>query len=716
MMDYLNTDLPTKARVADLVSRLTLGEKVSLLSETAPEIPRLGIRRYYHGNEALHGVVRPGKATVFPQAIALAATWHPDLIQRVATAISDEARAKDNENNGEMAGTEFGGRYCGPLTFWSPTVNMARDPRWGRTAETYGEDPHLTGRIGVAFVKGLQGDDPDYLKVVSTPKHFVANNEEHNRFECRAEISERTLREYYLLGFRACVVEGRAQAIMSAYNAINGVPCTGNKRLLTDLLRDEWGFDGYVVTDCGAISHMVDRHQHVETPEEAAALAIQAGVDLECGSFGTIEQVLQKHLIPALQQGLVTQRAIDDAVTHVLTARFRLGMFDLPERVPYTQIPFDVVGCPAHVELALQAARESIVLLENRALDGQTLLPLDPASIRSLAVVGPNADVCRFGDYSGKPANQPVTPLDGILATAGERVQVVHVPWETAQASFHREIKAAAQCDVVVAFLGLDRDIEREGRDKPDLDLPQGQQALIREVYGANPRTVVVLVNGSPLSIDWIHRNVPAIVEAWYPGEQGGNAIAQVLFGEVTPAGRLPLTFYRSAEQLLPMDNYEVSEGRTYMYLREKPLYPFGHGLSYTSFAYSDLDIQPKRAGPTDTVTVSVGVENTGERDGDEVVQLYVRDVASSVRQPLQQLRAFQRCHLGRGESKTVTMPLAVRDLAFYDAESGTWTVEPGAFEIRVGASAGDIRLVERLQVIDANGPGQDAPSEKRGL
>jgi beta-glucosidase len=706
-----NPDIAIELRVADRVSRLTLEEKVSLLSETAPDIPRLGIRRYYHGNEALHGVVRPGQATVFPQAIALAATWNPDLIRQVAAAISDEARAKDNENQGEMVGTEFDGRYSGLLTFWSPTVNMARDPRWGRTAETYGEDPHLTSRIGVAFVKGLQGDDPRYIKVVSTPKHFVANNEEHNRFECQARISERALHEYYLPGFKACIVEGQAQAIMSAYNAVNGVPCTGNPWLLTDLLRDAWGFDGYVVTDCGAISHMLDRHRYVGTPEEAAALAINAGVNLECGSCGTIEQVLQKHLIPALEQGLVSTAAVDHAVTRVLTARFRLGMFDPPERVPYTQIPPSVVGCREHVDLALCTARESIVLLKNEAIDGRALLPLSTTALRSLAIVGPNAALCQLGDYSGDPANTPISPLDGIRAAVGEQVRVMHVPWDTARTSFLLESEAAAECDVVVAFLGLGKEIEQEGRDKPNLDLPKDQQALMRTLCAANPRTVAVLINGSPISMDGIDAQIPAILEAWYPGEQGGKAIADVLFGEVNPAGRLPLTFYRSAEQLLPLDNYEVAEGRTYMYLREKPLYPFGHGLSYTSFAYRSLSIQPGHTDSAGTVSVTVEVENTGARDGDEIVQLYVRDLASSVQQPLQQLRAFRRIHLERGATQTITIPLVVRDLAFYDVASKAWVVEPGVFEIRVGPSSGDIRLVAKLEVTGSPGAGENTLS-----
>ncbi|RPI21289.1 MAG: beta-glucosidase, partial [Acidobacteria bacterium] len=426
---YLDYRLPVDARVRDLVSRLTLEEKILLLSETSPSLDRLGIKRYHYGNEALHGVVRPGKATVFPQAVALAAMWNPELLKTIATAISDEARAKHNESKGIMDTRVLGGRANGLLTFWSPTINMARDPRWGRTPETYGEDPFLTSRLAVAFIRGLQGDDPRYLKVVATPKHFAANNEEHNRFECNAVISERTLREYYLPGYEAAVKEGRAQSIMSAYNAINGIPCTANRWLLTDLLRGEWGFDGYVVTDCGAISHLYDRHRFVKSPEEAAAAAINAGIDLECGSWCTLPYVFKKYLLKARETGLVSSATIDRAVSNVLRLRFKLGMFDPPERIPYSRLGSETVGSSTHLELTRRAARESIVLMKNSVFQGKKLLPLDPKTIRSIAVVGPKAAVCEFGDYSGHPANPPVSPLAGIRRRVGHSVKVKHVGW-----------------------------------------------------------------------------------------------------------------------------------------------------------------------------------------------------------------------------------------------------------------------------------------------
>ncbi|RPJ86353.1 MAG: beta-glucosidase [Acidobacteria bacterium] len=856
---YLNYRLPVDARVRDLVSRLTLEEKILLLSETSPALDRLGIKRYHYGNEALHGVVRPGKATVFPQAIALAVMWNPELLKTIATAISDEARAKHNDSKGVMDKRVLGGRANGLLTFWSPTINLARDPRWGRTPETYGEDPFLTSRLAVAFVRGLQGDDPRYLKVVATPKHFAANNEEHNRFECNAVISERTLREYYLPGYEAAVKEGRAHSIMSAYNAINGIPCTANRWLLTDVLRGEWGFDGYVVTDCGAISHLYDRHKFVRTPEEAAAAAINAGIDLECGSWCTIPYVFKKYLLKAREAGLVSADTIDRAVTNVLRQRFKLGMFDPPEQVPYSVLTAGTVGSPKHLELARQAARESIVLLKNGDYQGKKLLPLDLGQIKSIAVVGPKANVCEFGDYSGNPANPPVTPLDGIRRRVGAR----HVGWAaTGQTGtpvvipehqlfpfggragesglrgeyfantelagqpsvrvdprinfdwmnlppdpiftgdsfsvrwrgklnpvlsgqyrliltsddgvrfrlsgrllvdaweaparldapgsdwtppaprkkyesevvlnagqaydveleyrnqgkafirlewlpppvppggrFVREEQTARQSDVVIAFVGIGTDTGMEGLDRRTLDLPPDQELFLRKMFAANPRTVVVLINGNPLAVNWADQNVPAIVEAWYPGEQGGKAIADVLFGDYNPAGRLPLTFYRSVDQLLPFDEYEVSKGRTYLYLAGDPLYPFGFGLSYTSFEYRNLKLSTRGLEEDGRLHVSVDVKNAGDRDGEEVVQLYVRFLDSRVKRPIHALKAFRRMAIPRGATRSVPLELMARDFAYYDEAAKKFTVEPGRIEIQVGASSRDIRLRETVAI-----------------
>ena len=696
-----NPDLPREQRVADLVSRLETKEKIALMWFLQPEIPRLGMGAYHLGNEALHGIVRPGKATVFPQATGLAATWNPVLIQRMATAISDEARAKYNETGGKVI-DKFGGL----LTFWSPVVNLARDPRWGRTEETYGEDPHLTGRLGVAFVKGLQGDDPKYLKVVATPKHFAGNNKENGRFNCNVVADETYFRDYELLPFRDCIVEGKAESIMGSYNAINGIPCCANKWLMTDVLRHEWGFNGFVVSDCGAIKHLQDAHHYVKRLEEASAAGVACGVDLECGG--------RFSLAGAVSEGLVTKEALDQSVSRILTARFKLGMFDPPERVPYSKIPPTVNGCPEHVQLAREVARQCMTLLKNEKVGTAALLPIKAASVKKIVVVGPNAAVNQLGDYSGDPANPPVSPLQGIQARAGKDVTIAHIPWQNGgELAGNLEVVRAA--DVVVAVLGLGRDDEGEAKDRKGLNLPAAQDAFIRKLLAENPRTIVVLESGGPITAAWVAANVPAILQAWYPGEQGGNALADVLFGDYCPAGRLPLTFYKSEDQLPPIDEYDLTKGRTYMYLKEAPLYPFGHGLSYTTFDYSGLHIRPAaKAGREEeanavaaphafpangTVQIACDVKNSGPCDGDEVVQVYVRQIDSKQVRPLKQLKAFQRVSIKKGERKSVVLNLPLADLAVWDKGAARYVVEPGNYEILIGASSADIRLKEVLKV-----------------
>ena len=414
---YEDPNAETDKRVNDLLSQMTVYEKIQLLHEVAPAISRLGITKYDHGNEALHGVVRPGKFTVFPMAIALAATWNPDLIFNVSTAISDEARARWNEL--EQGKLQLA-KYSDLLTFWSPTVNMARDPRWGRTPETYGEDPYLTSRIGVSFVKGLQGNDPYYLKVVSTPKHFAGNNEEHNRFSCKAVMSERALRSYYLPAYKALITEGKAQSIMTAYNAINGVPCTANKWLLTDILRNEWGFNGYIVSDCGAPGLLYTDQKYAPTLEDAAAMAMKAGLDLECSGYCSECFIFRDYLPKAYEMGKVTASEINTAAFRVLRARFKLGLFDAPSLNPYTQISPSTVGCAEHQQLALETARQSIVLLKNK----DNILPLNLKKIKTIAVLGINANVCELGDYSGVPINDPISPFRGIVNRVGDHAQV----------------------------------------------------------------------------------------------------------------------------------------------------------------------------------------------------------------------------------------------------------------------------------------------------
>ncbi len=671
---YLDESAPADARVEDLLGRLTDDEKISLLVATSPGIPRLGIPKYYHGNEALHGIVRPGKFTVFPQAIGLASTWDPDFLQKVSGVISDEARARWNElGRGRYQVNQFSDL----LTFWSPTINMARDPRWGRTPETYGEDPFLTGEMGAAFVRGLQGNDPRYLKVVSTPKHFAANNEEHNRFECNALIEEKQLREYYLPAYESCVRRGGAQSIMSSYNAINGIPSTASHWLLTDVLRGDWGFKGYVVSDCGAAGNLFYDHHYVSSREEAAVAAIKAGLDLECG-----DDVFRDPLKDALKDGRVTQADVDRAARNVLNARMRLGLFDDPSHVPYNRLSPRIVGSQAHRKLALETARKAIVLLKNE----NAFLPLDASQLGSLAVVGVNADKCEFGDYSGEPVTKPVSILEGIRNLVGSQVEVRHAAWQSGE-----ELALAAACDAVVAVMGIDRSIEREGKDRDDMDLPADQQALLRDLYAANPNLVLVLVAGSSLSITWEEEHLPAIVDAWYPGQEGGTAVAEVLFGRYNPAGRLPLTWYRSVADLPAFDDYDITK-RTYKYFEGPVLYPFGHGLSYTEFHYDNLQVEDRG----ETVEVSLDLANAGPMDGDEVVQVYVRLPEYEGKAPLKELRGFRRVHLKKGERQRVHIPLRREDLRYWSPSRRCFVIPEGLPEIYVGASSADIRLENR--------------------
>ncbi|MRX64913.1 glycoside hydrolase family 3 protein [Maribacter luteus] len=820
---FNNSELPIEERVQDLVDRLTVEEKVSLLISTAKAIPRLDIEKYYHGNEALHGVVKGGRFTVFPQAIALSATWNPDLIYKVSTAISDEARAKWNFYN---QGKDQKNVYSDMLTFWSPTINMARDPRWGRTPETYGEDPYLTSQIGLSFVKGLQGNDDKYLKVVSTPKHFVANNQEENRFGYNAKISERALREYYFPAYKTLIQEGNAQSIMSAYNAINGVPSTANNWLLNTVLRDEWGFKGYVVSDCGAPTYIEKSHHFVTDKEQAGKAALEAGLDLECG-----DDIYAKHLLPAYKAGLVSIESIDKAVSRVLRARFKLGVFDPETNNPFTKISPEVIGSKEHQDLALETSRQSIVLLKNE----RNILPLKSNAITKLAVVGFNANQVVFGDYSGLPVISPISPLQGIIDKVGDKVEVNYVKWKTAARNLnpieaenlrndfndepglfaeyfddkflegtpktrvdkevnfdpvnqppdpytsyrHKSIRwtghitpnasgaykigvnsddgirlwlnnelvvdewhnrgattdqvpiymeagkkyaikleyfdnggdaicqllwevpgstddlykedreAAKNSDYVIAVMGINKTIEKEGKDRTSLQLPEDQVNYLKEMYAINKNMIVVLVAGSSLAINWMDANIPAIVDAWYPGEAGGTAIADVLFGDYNPAGRLPFTFYKSITDLPPMDDYEITNGRTYMYFKGDVLYPFGYGLSYTKFEYSGMKIEKEN----DVLMLSATIKNIGEFDGDEVVQLYYKIKESTVIRPLKKLIGFKRVSLTKGESKTIQFKVSKKDLRFWNEHNKEWTFEKGKYTFMIGASSKDIRI-----------------------
>lgn len=673
---YKNPDAPLEERVNDLIGRMTLEEKVSQMLNEAPAIDRLGIPAYDWWNECLHGVARAGIATVFPQAIGMAATWNTDLIYRVAVAISDEARAKHHE----FLRRNNRGRYTG-LTMWSPNINIFRDPRWGRGQETYGEDPYLTARLGVAFVRGLQGDDPKYLKVVATPKHYaVHSGPEAERHEFDAVVSKKDLWETYLPAFEATIKEGKAVSIMGAYNRANGEPCCASKTLLGEILRGKWGFDGYVVSDCGAICDIFKHHRVVETPAEAAAMAVNAGCDLNCGAT-------YKFLLDAVEQGLISEETIDRALKRLFTARFRLGMFDPPERVPYAQIPYEVNDCREHRELALQTARESIVLLKNE----NNFLPLDK-NLRSIAVIGPNADSLDvlLGNYNGIPSRF-VTPLEGIKNRVSADTIVYHTRGceltGESREGFAVAEEIAGKADVAIVVLGLSPRIEGEEGDsvgdREDIGLLGVQEDLLKAVHATGIPVVLVLLNGSAIAVNWADEHVAAIVEAWYPGEEGGTALADVLFGDYNPAGRLPVTFYKSIEQLPPFEDYNM-KGRTYRYFRGEPLYPFGYGLSYTRFEYSNLRIEPAAVNAGSDVRVEVDVENVGDRSGDEVVQLYLSDVEASVPVPIRELQGYERIHLAPGEKKTVSFTLTARQMAVVDND-GKRVLEPGRFVVAVG-------------------------------
>lgn len=824
---YLNESLSEHERIMDLLGQLTIEEKASLLIASSPGIPRLQIDKYYHGNEALHGIVRPGKFTVFPQAIALASMWNKELHYQVASVISDEARARWNELE---LGKKQTLRFNDLLTFWSPTINMARDPRWGRTPETYGEDPYLAGALATQFVKGLQGNDPKYLKVVATPKHFAANNEETNRFSCNAVISMRMLREYYLPAYEMAIKEGKAASIMAAYNAINGVPCGANPWLLTKVLREDWGFKGYVVSDCGGPSNLVTAHQYVKTKELAAMVSLKSGLDLECG-----DNIYKQPLLNAYQQGMVSKADIDTAAYRVLRARMQLGLFDNPANNPYNKISPQVVGSAKHQALALEAARQGIVLLKNE----QAFLPLKIKQLKSIAVVGINAGNTEFGDYSGEPVVEPISVLKGIQNKVGSQVKINYAAWQpinglegyaligkeffpdglqaeyfsnmtlegqskkridpqvnfepanqapdafvpteslsikwvgkikpnisgkyslgflshdgcrltingqvvidswkrkatvtsfadivleagkvydfkaeyfvrrdavaklywktpdidfNVTSLFDEAVAAAKKSDITVAVLGMNKNFEREGQDRSQIGLSKDQEIFIKEIKKANPKTVVVFVAGSSLAIDWVDQNIPAVLDAWYPGEQGGTAVADILFGDYNPAGRLPLTFYKSMDDLLPFNDYDVSKGRTYQYFKGKVLYPFGHGLSYTNFQYSALNIQDQK----EALELSFQIKNTGKMDGDEVAQVYVKMPEAMIPMPIQQLKGFQRIKIDKGQSQTVVIKIDKSQLRYWDEKTEQFLTPKGTYQIMVGTSSQDIRLKQSIQL-----------------
>ncbi len=855
---WLDTSASFETRAAALVAQMTLEEKAAQMQNAAPAIERLGVPAYDWWNEGLHGVARAGQATVFPQAIGLAATFDVPLMGQVATTISDEARAKHHQFIREGSH----GRYQG-LTFWSPNINIFRDPRWGRGQETYGEDPYLTARMGVAFVHGLQGDDPVYRKLDATAKHLaVHSGPEADRHHFDARPSKRDLYDTYLPAFEALVKEGQVDAVMGAYNRVYGESASASHFLLRDVLRRDWGFKGYVVSDCWAIVDIWKHHKIVPTREAAAALAVKNGTELECGQeYATLPA--------AVKQGLISEAEIDEAVTQLFIARMRLGMFDPPERVKWARIPASVNQAPAHDALALKAAQESLVLLKN---DG--VLPLS-RNLKRIAVVGPTADdtMALLGNYFGTPA-APVTILQGIrdaakgvevryargvdlvegrddpsatplieatylrpsvdsperglrgeyfrtadlsgtpalvrtdaqigfrwdrgsptdnLLARGEAAPGQGIPndnfsirwsgqllppvsgryrieaaaddgyrlyvdgkrvldhWTTsdrlqgdgvdldleagrayevkleyfdaerdagvrlgwrmpgAKPPFEEALDAARNADVVVFVGGLTGDVEGEemkvnypgfaGGDRTDLRLPAPQRALLEALRATGKPVVMVLTGGSAMAVEWAQANLPAIMMSWYPGQRGGTAVGQALFGDTNPGGRLPVTFYKADQAMPAFDDYTM-EGRTYRYFRGTPLYPFGHGLSYTSFDYGKLRLDAPRIPADGQLKVQVDVANTGERAGDEVVQLYVRRVDAAPGDAQQALRGFQRVQLAPGERRTVAFDLdTTQALRQYDEARAAYVVPPGAYEVRVGSSSADARVQARFTV-----------------
>lgn len=695
---------PLEVRVKDLVSRMSLAEKAAQMHNTAPAIPRIGLPGYNYWNECLHGVARSGVATVFPQAIGMSAMWDTPLLHDIAGTIATEARAKHNEyasaHNGDSA------KYYG-LTFWTPNMNIFRDPRWGRGQETYGEDPFLTARMAVAFITGLQGNDPKYIEAMACAKHFaVHSGPESSRHTYDAEVPERDFYETYLPHFEAAVREGKVGTVMGAYNSVYGEPATSSTLLLSDLLRKQWGFQGHVVSDCGAIYDIFANHKKVATAEEAAARAVKAGCDLCCGN--------EYSALPrAVRKGFITEAEMDVSLERVLTARFRLGLFDPVEQVAYARIPFSENDTAAHHTLALRASRESQVLLKNNGV-----LPLNRAKIKRIAVIGENASSVEtlLGNYNGTPSH-PVTILDGIKSVAGPGVEVTYEPGcplavkkdgsgKPSPEMLAAAVKSAAAADVVIYVGGLNPQLEGEempvnyvgfgGGDRTDIALPAVQVDLLKALHATGQPVVFVNCSGSAVAMVWAAENLPAILQSWYPGGEGGQAIAEALFGDINPAGRLPVTFYRSTDDLPAFENYSMTN-RTYRYFTGKPLFAFGHGLSYTKFAYSGAKLDHNKAGAKDSITLTVNVKNTGKRDGEEVVQVYFRHVKSAQPQAQLALCGFTRASIPAGTKMPVSFEIPVERFRSWDTATKSYVVEPGAYELLVG-SASD-KLPEKLSL-----------------
>ncbi len=688
---------PVRARADDLIRRMSLAEKVSQLKNAAPSIPRLGLPAFDYWNEALHGVANNGAATVFPEPVGAASSWNPELFHREGRVIGIEGRAKFNDYANAHNGDS---RWWAGLTYWTPNVNIFRDPRWGRGQETYGEDPFLTAEIGIQFVKGIQGDDPNYVLAMACAKHFaVHSGPEPTRHSFDAVISERDLFDTYLPQFERIVREGQVAGVMSAYNSINGVPVSANRFLLTDLLRQRWGFEGYVVSDCDAVRDIYGERQHhyVKTAEEAAAAAVKAGCNLCCGGD-------YNALVRAVQQGLVSEQDIDGALYHTLWTRFRLGLFDPAENVPFSKYTLLDNDIPEHDQVSLELARQSIVLLKNNGV-----LPLNRSKLKQLAVIGPNAASKSMleGNYHGT-ASRSVSILDGIKNVASKDFKVTYAmgspittktaiaPWSGQDNTTKRsvaELKAealeqAAQADAIIYVGGITPAQEGESFDRESIELPPEQEDLLHALQATGKPVVMVNCSGSAVALTWEDENLAAIVQAWYPGQNGGRAVAEVLFGLINPSGHLPVTFYRSTADLPDFNDYAM-KNRTYRYFTGKPLYAFGHGLSYTKFDYTNLRVKPAKGG---ALTVTVDLANTGAVDGDDVVQLYATPPAASQPQEIRALCGFSRVHLAAGEKRTITITVPVLALRRWDVAKKDYAIPAGEWGLAAGASSADLR------------------------
>ncbi len=825
-----------RARAEALVAQMTLAEKISQTGMAAPAIQRIGLPAYnYYSGEARHGLVRNGPVTSFPLPLALAATWNPDLIHRIYTAVSDEARA-------------YNKKYAIGLSYYSPCVlNMDSDPRSGRCEEGLGEDPYLVSTIAAAMVRGMQGENPNYLKTTACAKYFICNNTGDDRTPVSTAVDPRSFWEYYTRPFRACVIHGDVFTVMSASSALNGAPCCADRFLLTDLLRRRWGFRGYVTSGCDAIAQMVVERHAVPTLHQAAALAMQAGCDLNCGD------TYPQHLAKAVDLELVSQADISRAVTRLLTVRFLLGEFEPPEQVPYNSISIDVVDSPAHRALAVEAARQSLVLLKNE----NNFLPLNKSALKKVAVIGPLADQCRLGVYSGAPFVH-ISPLAGIAAALGVQIDhseisagdfvctggagrplhtepsgegnvdigsivngdwlefkpmdftgkneivirvasntqggvievhldslngplaaTLQVPstggWQNwtnlaaplysltgrhkvffkfsgsnhlfnieqfrlnppspqppprpgrpelvfepgcgirepkREEMFRKALDAARGADAVIMVCGIDQLTGGEGLDRKSLGLGGAQPELIRAVYQVNPKVVLVLSTNNSLAVNWEQEHLPAILAAVFAGQAQGTAIAAALFGDCNPGGKLPCTWYKSADQLGPFHNYNIFQDRTYMYLKEKPLYPFGYGLSYTTFQFGNLKISSPTLGPGETLSVSATITNTGRRAGAEVLQLYITPPPSGIQRPSRQLVGFRRVELQPAQSKTITFRLPYHEQAFWywHEEQRRFVLEPGTAKLLIGNSSADIHLVGEVELCQAGWAGKRNP------